>query len=176
MTPQEFAKAMTFLGLAYDKEFSKDQLNVWYTFFSDDTDANFRKAVTRLVSKSKFLPSIAEIKSEIAGITNPELLLDPNREWANVEEAIHRYGFYNSEEAVASLDPFTAQVVRNMGGFRKICMSEDGDWTRKNFLRVWEEMKDGNKSALVLNENVMTLPELQRMAELKTEEMKLLGD
>lgn len=176
MTPQEFAKAMTFLGLAYDKEFSKDQLNVWYTFFSNDTDANFRKAVTRLVSKSKFLPSIAEIKSEIAGITNPELLLDPNREWANVEEAIHRYGFYNSEEAVASLDPFTAQVVRNMGGFRKICMSEDGDWTRKNFLRVWEDMKDGNKSALVLNENVMTLPELQRMAELKAEEMKLLGD
>lgn len=176
MTPQEFAKAMTFLGLAYDKEFSKDQLNVWYTFFSNDTDANFRKAVTRLVSKSKFLPSIAEIKSEIAGITNPELLLDPNREWANVEGAIHRYGFYNSEEAVASLDPFTAQVVKNMGGFRKICMSEDGDWTRKNFLRVWEEMKDGNKSALVLNENVMTLPELQRMAELKAEEMKLLGD
>ena len=169
MTPQEFAKSMTFLGLAYNKEFTKDQLNVWYSFFTDEEDQDFRKAITRLITKEKFMPSIADIKKEIAEIKHPSLQLKPDEAWAKVDKAISKYGYYNADEAEASFDPFTAYVVRHMGGFRKICMSEDGDWTRKNFMRLFEDMSETKRELHLFSEPQMTLPELQRMAEIKTE-------
>ena len=175
MTPTEFAKSMIFLGQAYDKEFKKDQLNVWYSFFEHEEDTDFRKAIARLVVKSKFLPSIADLKEEIARLKNDFLQLDPNEEWAKVEKAIGKYGMYNAGEAENSFEPFTALVVHHMGGFRKICLSEDGDWTRKNFLRLWNDLKDAKKNPLLYRESYMTLPELMQMSAIREEERKLLN-
>ena len=45
MKPDEFAKAMSFLGLAYNKEFEQAQVEVWYTFFRDTEYSAFRQAV-----------------------------------------------------------------------------------------------------------------------------------
>lgn len=175
MTPQEFAKDMTFMGLAYNKEFTKDQLNVWYSFFNEADEKDFRKAITRLITKEKFMPSISDIKSEIASLNNPALQLKPEEAWDKVEKAISKYGFYNSEDAEASFDPFTAYVVRHMGGFRKLCLSEDGDWTRKNFMKLFEDMSETKKELHLFSEPQMTLPELQRMAELKTQSVNMIG-
>lgn len=165
MTPQEFASGMNFLGQAYGKEFDRNQLNVWYSFFKNETQEDFKQALVRIISKSKFMPSIAEIKEELRTIQNTFLLLLPEEEWAKVQKAIGKYGFYNAEEAEASFDPFTAKVVRNMGGFRKICMAEDNDWSRKNFMRLWENMKDSQRSVLLPDTMYLTASEKQMLPE-----------
>ena len=170
MSAKEFAKAMSFLGIAYDKEFTQEQVEVWFTFFHDTDFAAFKQAVTRLISKSKFLPSIAEIKQELVMIGNPALQLNASEEWDKVMQAVRRFGYYNAEEAVASLDPYTADIVRKMGGFQSICISEDGDWTRKNFVRLFDELSGSRREALLYSAPQLTLAEAQRIAEIKSME------
>lgn len=170
MTADEFAKGMTFLGLAYNKEFDEEQVKVWFTFFYDTQYDDFRKAVSRIVSRSKFMPSIAEIKDEIVTMTNPVMQLSANEEWEQVTRAIRNYGYYDPENAVKSLNPYTANIVRMMGGFQRLCMSEDGDWTRKNFIRLFDELTESRREALHYSENQLTLSEIQRIAELKKAE------
>lgn len=174
MTKEEFAKAMSFLGLAYNKEFSQEQVGVWFSFFHETQFNDFKLAMTRLVSKSKYIPSIAEIKHEIALIKNPALQLDANEEWAKVQKAVRSYGFYNAEQAIKSLEPFTQKVVRQLGGFAAVCTSEDGDWLRKNFLRLFGELSEASTAALMLSEPQMTLSEIQRIAEIKQQERNRL--
>lgn len=178
MSPKEFAQGMTFLGQAYNKEFDRNQLNVWYTFFKSEEYEPFKNALIRIISRSKFIPSIAEIKEEISSMRNPFLQLTADDQWHEVQRAIGKYGFYNSEEAERSLDPFTARVVRNMGGFRAICMSEDNDWTRKNFMRLWDEMQDRGKTVLQYDTKYLTAQErAERGADLLPdghEELKML--
>lgn len=180
MSPQDFAKVMNFLGQAYNKEFDRNQLNVWYTFFESETIEDFKAAITRLISKNKFIPSIAEIKEEINTLHHSFLQLTADDEWHKVQKAIGKYGFYNSTEAEASLDPFTAKVVRNMGGFRAICMAEDNEWTRKNFMRLWDDMQDRRKTTLQYDPKYLTtqeklqLEDQQRPLLTNHEEMRKL--
>ena len=176
MTKEEFAKAMSFLGMAYDKEFEAKQVEVWFTFFHQEDFQDFKQAVTRLISKSKFLPSIAEIKQEIAVLKNPVLQLNAEDEWSKVQNAVRKFGYYNSKEAMESLEPQTAKVVRLLGGFGAVCQSTDGDWLRKNFMSLFSQISETNQDALQLSEPQLTLGELKRIAEVKAQERLLLEE
>lgn len=174
MTKEDFAKAMSFLGMAYDKEFEQKQVEVWFTFFHQEEFQDFKQAVTRLISKSKFLPSIAEVKQEIALIKNPVLQLNAEDEWSKVQLAIRKHGQYSPREGMESLEPQTQRVVRMMGGFQAICQSTEGDWLRKNFVSLFNELAETNQDALQLSEPQMTLAELKRIAEVKEKERLML--
>ena len=43
MNLQEFTKAMTFLGVAYNKEFTQEQVEIWYNFFAETKIEDFKK-------------------------------------------------------------------------------------------------------------------------------------
>lgn len=167
MSKEEFAKAMSFLGLAYNKEFDQSQVTVWFTFFHDARYEDFIQAVKRLVVRSRFLPSIADIKQEIALISNPVLQLNASDEWEKVLRSVRKYGSYRAKEAIESLEPLTAKVVRMLGGFSAICQSTDGDWLRKNFVSLFNEAQETNMDTLSLSEPQMTLAELKRLADSK---------
>ena len=173
MKPDEFAKAMSFLGLAYNKEFEQAQVEVWFTFFRDTDFSMFRQAVVRLISKSKFMPSIAEIKEELILIENPALQLSAVEEWDKVKKAISTYGYYRADDAVASLDPYTADIVRKVGGFQKICLSDDNEWTKKNFIQTFEEYSEHRRDALI-NGGHQTMLEQKRIEEIKALERKTM--
>ena len=66
MNKEKFLKIMTYMGIAYNKEFTKEQLEVWYSFLKDYTDDELNNAVKKLVNTEKFLPTIAHIKETIA--------------------------------------------------------------------------------------------------------------
>ena len=155
MDAEEFAKAMTFLGVAYNKEFTQEQLGVWYIFFRDVTFEDFRKAITRLIVRSKFLPSIAEIRSEITDMANPDLQKSAEEGWADVKRAIQMYGYSRQDEAMKSLNSFTADVVRRVGGFRAICEAED-EWKRKDFIRMYDAMAERARNELSYMEGQRT--------------------
>lgn len=176
MTKDQFLKGITFLTIAYNKEFTEEQVSVWYEFFKDDSYDNFRNAVKRIISKKQFMPSIAELKSEIALLSNPVLQLNADKEWENVLNAVRKYGSYNEEKAMNSLDPYTRSIVRQVG-YRRICMSEAIQWERKEFMELFNMNKERDETALMLGEPQMTLGELMRRAEihkLENEEQLLL--
>ena len=167
MTREEFVKAMSFLGIAYNKEFEQKQVEVWFTFFHDARYEDFVQAVKRIVVRSRFLPSIADIKHEITLISNPVLQLNANDEWEKVLRSVRLYGSYRVKEGMNSLEPLTQKVVRMLGGFNAICQSTDGDWLRKNFVSLFNEALETNLETLSLSEPQMTLAELKRLADSK---------
>lgn len=173
MRKEDFLKGITFLTIAYNKEFTQEQISVWYDFFKNDDYEVFRQAVKRIIPKNQFMPSIAELKSEITLISNPVLQMNADEEWDNVLKAIRRYGSYRQDEAMKSLNLYTANIVRQVG-YMRICMSENIQWERKEFMELFKMNKDRDENTLLLSEPQMTLAELTRIAKLKEEEIKLL--
>lgn len=174
MTKEQFLKGITFLTIAYNKEFTEEQVSVWYEFFKDEDYEAFRKAVKRIIPLKQFMPSIAELKQEIATISNPVLQLNVDEEWDNVLKAIRRYGSYRQDEAMKSLKPYTANIVRQVG-YMRICQSENIQWERKEFMELFNMNKERDTDTLMLSEPTMTLGELTRIAALKESERLLLG-
>ena len=113
------------------------------------------------------MPSIAEIKSELSEITMPMLQLDAGEEWEKVVKAIRHFGIYRANEAVATLHPVTAKVVKRLGGFGKMCISTSGDWDRQNFLKMFDAYQAREKEIYSMNDRQLTVAELTRKAESK---------
>lgn len=177
MNKEQFTKGITFLTIAYNKEFTEEQVGVWYEFFKDEDYDNFRNAVKRIIPKKQFMPSIAELKQEIALISNPVLQLNADQEWEEVLKAVRKYGSYRQVEAMESLKPYTSSIVRQIG-YLRICSSENIQWERREFMELFNMNKERDTAALMLGKPQMTLGELTRIAEIKAlerEEQLLIG-
>ena len=172
MNKEQFIKGLKYLGIAYNKEFNEETAAVWYDFFKNETYDNFRDAVKRIIPKNQFMPSIAELKQEITILKNPVLQLKADEEWETVRMAVRKYGYYRSKEAMSSLNPVTATVVRALGGWESICQNTNGDWLRKNFVELFNNKTDNYEEAALLGEPQLTLAEIKRLAEIKTQELE----
>ena len=64
MNSQQFLKAMIYLGTAYNKEYDKAFIQIWYEYFKNIDYSLFMKGIKRFVAKSKYPPTIAELLSE----------------------------------------------------------------------------------------------------------------
>ena len=170
MNKEQFTKGITFLAIAYNKEFTDEQVSVWYEFFKDENYDDFRNAVKRIIPKNQFMPSIAELKQEITFISNPILQLNADEEWDSVLKAIRKYGSYRQDEAMQSLKPYTANIVRQVG-YTRICLSESIQWERKEFMELFNTNKERDAESLMLAAPQMTLAEITRIARLKGKEM-----
>ena len=179
MTKEQFVKGITFLTIAYNKEFTEEQISVWYEFFKETDYDAFRQAVKRIIPQKQFMPSIAELKQEIALISNPILQLNADQEWDEVIKAVRKYGSYREQEAMESLKPYTRNIVRQVG-FKRICLSENIQWERKEFMDLFNTNKERDETALMLGEPQMTLAELIRISDMKKQlehkETLMLGD
>lgn len=61
MTEQEFLESMTYLGLAYGKQYTQEEIKQHYDFLKDYNDATFINAIKNLIKTSKFLPKITDL-------------------------------------------------------------------------------------------------------------------
>ena len=55
---------MIYLGTAYNKEYDKAFIQIWYEYFKNIDYSLLMKAIKRFVAKSKYPPSIADLLSE----------------------------------------------------------------------------------------------------------------
>ena len=53
MNKEKFLKIMTYMGIAYNKEFTKEQLEVWYSFLKEYNDNELNNAVKNLINTEK---------------------------------------------------------------------------------------------------------------------------
>lgn len=137
MNKEQFVKGLKYLGIAYNKEFDEEQATVWYDFFKDVEYDTFRQAVKRIIPKNKYLPSIAELRGEIAQITNPLLQLNVDDEWNNVISQIRKHGTYITTEEFNKFNEVTLKVVRTIG-WKRLCMSENIEFERKTFYDMFK--------------------------------------
>lgn len=61
MNKQEFLESMTYLGLAYGKDYTEEEIKQHYDFLKDYNDITFTEAVKKLIKTSKFLPKISDL-------------------------------------------------------------------------------------------------------------------
>jgi hypothetical protein len=69
-------------------------------------------------------------------------MLTADQAWDGVLYAVSKYGAWQTEEAMKSLPAAVQMTVNHLGGFQRICMSEDLEWTRKDFMKAYEVNKN----------------------------------
>lgn len=142
MDKEKFVKIMTYMCVAYNKELTKEQLDVWYSFLKDYTVDELNTAVKALINTEKHLPTIAHIKEQIAK-NKTTSIPDAEDEWQEVLKLVSRYGSYRQQEALKSLKPYTAKIVQYVG-YQNICMATPDEqvWNKKEFIADYNNLKN----------------------------------
>jgi len=138
MTPAEAAKSVAVLAAAYPNARSSPATFQVYEEMLGDLDFELvKRAISRLVCTSKFLPTIAEIREASA-----DLSLGPSRNpvdaWGDVTMAIRRVGSYGTP---TFKDPLVGDCVRIMG-WRNLCLGDSSEMAdRARFADLYADMQ-----------------------------------
>ena len=152
MDKTEFVKILTILGMAYNQEFTQEKASIWYGMFKNDNINTFKQAIKNLICKSKFMPSIAEVKEEMVAINYPSLSLNAEDEWYKVLMAIRKYGSYGQITAMNTFNNYTADIVRRIG-WDRLCRSERIDFEKKLFIANFESLQNTDRELALLEKN-----------------------
>lgn len=144
MTRNEMSRLLAVIAAAFPRFQVDDSgitLNVWHEMLGDLDYQVAQLAVKKLIMQSTFPPSIAEVRKAATDMLNPGLTTGAQA-WGEVTRAIRDYGYYREAEAIASMSPTTARVVKYMG-WRDICMSEEPTGVlRGHFMRMYDQVAD----------------------------------
>lgn len=109
---------------------------LWEKMLHDIPYTVAEKALLKVLATCKYFPNVAEIREAAAALTMPRHPT-ASEAWAAVQEAIWKYSSYREKEALESLPPVVAKVVKEIG-WREICLSENPDVIRGQFRRAYE--------------------------------------
>lgn len=152
MNIQEFATIASAIKAAYPNANlmpDKQSKEVWFTMLAD-LDYNIcLAALKEHISTCKFAPTISEIREKCAGITSTQIY-DWGDGWEQVKWAIRKYGMYQTEKALDSMDDITRRCVKRLG-FKELCLSENVTADRANFRMIYEQVEKREKEESVLS-------------------------
>lgn len=140
MDQVEFGKIAAAINTYYpkDKPFKNTAaIQLWYEEFKELPYEDVVNGLRRHVNTSRWCPTIAELKSAV--VTNVAGEKDWGDHWNKAVKAIQRFGIYQEEAALASLDPLTRQIVKRLG-YKDLCRSENQMADRANFRMVYEQV------------------------------------
>ncbi len=173
MTRAETAELLTLMAAAWPR-FEPDDAKValWSELFSDVDFRVVKVALKKLMILNTFPPSVAELRQAVAEVSRPEGSRLPAPEaWGLAIKAIHEYGYYREGEAMASLPESVAQVVRWMD-YQQLCLSENTDVIRGQFIRMYETQQRREAEQAVLPPGLKQ--DIARLAEgLKIEQARV---
>lgn len=155
MTLKEFGVVVNAIKTYYPKEKilpTKEALGLWYEHLKDIDYDTMQTAVKRWVSLNNWSPTIADLRKMSAEIEGGQLK-DWASAWNDVREAIRKYGMYNEEHAMASLDELTREVVRHVG-YKRLCLSENIVSDRANFRDIYTDRAELHAREMQLSENL----------------------
>ena len=147
MTPKQAAQTVALLAAAYPyAKVSVDTSQVYENMLGDlDFDVT-KQAVARLVTTSKFMPTIAEIRE-----ASTALRLGPPRTggeaWADACAAVRKVGRYGTPKWQ---DPILAETMRLWGAWRDFCNSpEDDPGGRARFIEMYDQLAARKRADVV---------------------------
>lgn len=149
MTKGETAKLLAVLAAAFPRfEVDDIKVQVWHEMLGDLDYSLASLAIKKLILESTFPPSIAEVRKAAVEIQTPEQT-NGTQAWGEVIKAIRNFGHYREEEALASMSPRTAYVVKCMG-WREICMAEELGVIRGHFLKMYQQVAEREQKERLL--------------------------
>ena len=90
MKKEDFDKEMIKIQTAYNKKFTKEELQLWFKEFITTNKEEFKRAVDKTIKEVKFTPKIADIRARTAVNPNDYYTNDPyaylykNLEWCEI--------------------------------------------------------------------------------------------
>jgi len=95
-------------------------IDLWSTMFADDSPKVVVEAVKSLMCTLKFPPTIADVKTKIHDITQPERLTELEA-WQTVRRSI---SYYNATDNFANLPPLLQKCVGSPNQLREWAIME----------------------------------------------------
>lgn len=141
---------------------------LWEKALSDIEYHIAEKSILKVLSTSKFFPTISEIRESAAQLTQPKTL-DAIEAWGLIGTAIRKYGFYNEGKAMESLPSDVAEMVKRFT-WRELCLSENIDTLRAQFRMAWDSQSKRE------NELKALPTEIRLMLDEATSNFMLLED
>lgn len=135
-----------------------DSVKIWYRLLEDMPYELANIAIQRHMATNKFPPTVAEIRqAAVQTVDTPQNWADG---WERFRRAVGKYGYYQQDAALASMDETTRRVVKRLG-WKQLCESENQMQDRANFRMVYEqEAQRKNETAVLpvkLQEQIATL-------------------
>ena len=142
MNKIDFLNIMKILGTAYNKDFTEEQVEVWYSMLNEYTVEQLTNAIKELIKTEEYLPTIAHITKAIAKQQTTSFP-DAEQEWQDVIKAVRVYGSYREQDALDSLKPYTKKIVGYIGYYNICTATKDEQvWNKKNFIDEYNALKD----------------------------------
>jgi hypothetical protein len=112
----------------------EDAIKIWYELLKDLPYEQVNIAAQKYMTTSHFPPTPADLR---AAVTPPPA--EWSDAWEKVIGSVRKYGSWDVKAAEESFDDLTAKVVKNLGGFRRICELEhdEMDVLRANFRDIY---------------------------------------
>ena len=135
--------ALGMLKAAWGNKLTDEQAKLYLIMTNDIPEPVLLKSIEALIKESRFLPTVAEIRSRAAALYNSAQGKEPpdaGRGWGEVVREISRTGYYGRPQI---RDPVAAEVVRRMG-WKEIC-SSPADQTgvlRGQFLKMYAMLQE----------------------------------
>lgn len=159
MSREATLKAIGLFNLAYGSEFDDARLNFYVDMLADLHPITLSVACQGLIKKSKFLPSIAEIRTECeklsAVVNNREKEIEYPEAWQMVMYAADKIGY---DMGLNSLPPFVKKAADRIG-WKEICLGDSADipTRRAQFRNVYiiltEREKEDQRLFEAINSN-----------------------
>ena len=146
---EEKMRLIRMLASNYSAELDEDTATLWLVLMSAYSVEDCRSAVLSVVRGCGFesvrfgsLPPFALIQRELDARTGTvrgerNLALQAEADWGRLLEEVRSCGFWRTPK----LHPTTEFVVRQLGGWERVCRwkEEDLSWKRREFLSAWRE-------------------------------------
>ena len=136
-------------------------IKVWTNDFRNVEKSLFNKAIENLRNTKAYLPTIAEIKKEIATLKVGETPRAED-EWNKVLGLVRKYGMYQQDKAFSEMQDSTAYAVKVIG-YQNICMASDQTWNKKEFIGEYEALKNRNIEYLQIAKNENNIKAIEAM-------------
>lgn len=146
MTFKEFAYLANVIKTTYTKENvlrTNEAMEIWYDLLKDLDFHTTLAGLQKWCASEQWSPTIADIRKMCTEFTSLPI---PNfgEAWGEVAQAIRKYGYMRETEALASMSPQTAKVVRYIG-WQAICESENPETLRAQFRQMYEIVEKREK-------------------------------
>lgn len=180
MNGREAAKFFAVICALYprDNAFAnapKETIAMWSVMLKDIPFDLAQVALQAHSSRSQFPPSISEIRAAALEIAKPEISMTGDEAWKIARETMRKYGCsnlpvistgadgsivrrYARDEAKKNTPPEVWKIMERMG-YRDMCMTENIDVIRGQFLRMWDAYSRRRKEQALLPPSVRSITE-----------------
>lgn len=168
MNKEIFVKVMNGLAKVYDKELDKETLEIWLSFFNDNSIEEFKEAINEYIKTGCKFPTIAHIKNKIYELSHKDEK-NNNDLWEALVKAIGRSSYY-AEEEFDKLPELVKQYVKSPYQLQRLAgMSSDEIHTVEKgiFMKQIENIKQNKKEYVITNKNLLQEKGIYKLEEIE---------